>query len=798
MIYKYVYVLLVMFFVTIFSCTVDITGAPCNPEKNNCPSGQYCSEEGICKLGSPEMKDVMQIKDVNEVKDISEFDIKEEDILEIVDVEEITDAITDITINKCYKDEDCRSDAGRFICIDGKCVSGDCHSNSDCKTAGYPTCGDDHFCNTSCDNTKDCGTGYVCCQNMCKPGTCCENSDCGPNMRCVNNICTNQCEKNEDCESNKCCDNGLCANKFRGCCVNTDCETSSFGFSCINYICSCTSDYECPSNMICDKNSNPPVCKVGCSDIHKCQNGYICCNGKCIKGECCNSEDCTRAGYPTCANVNGSYICIDECNPQDSDPCNSLDNKSRCCKQDDNIFKCVIANCCNNGDCKEPDKPYCDTLIDTPNCVNRCDPASNINCGTDYICCSLGSYNMCFKGDCCSDNDCNSNYMCIGHKCVSEDCTENQGICQSDQKCCSSGQLKGLCYTGECCEDNMCKDNQIGHKCILSDYKCGCETNSDCNSGYICKDGKCIKGDCLFDSDCIDQTKPICINNYCTACTADLQCQNAQKGDICCNGVCRHGQCCASVDPSLPDCENYITKPICKEGICSSCSNSTECKNENLGTKCCMSGVFAGDCYDGECCSSYDCIDLGYANKPICHTSDRKCYPCNNDNECKNEFSSNLYRCCSVNGSSQSGSCYVGECCDDSQCSTNVEKKICNLDNYKCVQCLSNSDCGIIGYICCNNQCIKGECCNSNECIRESKGDYCYQYHCRKQCQDNRDCSSSSIYGTCCNNITTSPFPFCTSTTLGNGNCCITNGDCGSRTQKCCYGICILDTLPCD
>ncbi len=544
--------------------------------------------------------------------------------------------------------------------------------------------------------------------------------------------------------------------------------------------------------MICDKNVTPPSCKEGCSDIHKCQSGYICCNGKCLKGECCSSEDCTRPGYPLCKEINDEMKCVDVCDPSSKKKINSSDNKFRCCKQNDDNYRCVIARCCTNEDCKDPQKPYCETALETPDCVNRCGPSTgDLKCGEGFICCYVLNDYMCFSGNCCIDSDCTNDMKCIGHHCMEDNCISEPSICKTEEKCCQDGPMEGVCFTGECCSDTTCQNSNAGHKCLISTYKCGCMVNSDCNSGYVCVNGVCKTGNCINDADCKDLTYPVCVDNKCSKCTQDIQCKNASKGDICCSGECKKGECCVSISPSMLDCETYITRPICKDGLCSPCLNSEECINQNLGNKCCTRGSFAGDCYDGQCCSSFDCLESGNVQKPICHIGDRNCYPCQSDNECQLEFGNNQLKCCSIKSSAILGSCYSGECCDDTQCSTISGRPFCDPSTHNCVQCLNNYNCPLHS-ICCNNQCVRGDCCKDKDCMNAGTGNFCYQYHCRQRCPNLTDCANSEM-NECCTNITNYPFPFCV---YDGGKCCTGDSDCYAL-DKCCYGICIPKTVVC-
>ncbi|MCX7959500.1 MAG: hypothetical protein N3B13_10685, partial [Deltaproteobacteria bacterium] len=166
--------LFLIFILSQSNCTVDIEGAPCNPQLDNCPSGQYCSEEGVCRMGVKSIKDVMpdvSSEDRAEVRDIKE-DIylsdtaadeqtkdtdTEEDIIVSEDADvfyyDVSPDVTDISdagcSNKCNK--------GEKVCISQYAIN-ECVFNND--TGCYEWSGE-KFCNTPPENKCNGNTAIV-------------------------------------------------------------------------------------------------------------------------------------------------------------------------------------------------------------------------------------------------------------------------------------------------------------------------------------------------------------------------------------------------------------------------------------------------------------------------------------------------------------------------------------------------------------------------------------------------------------------------------------------------------------
>jgi hypothetical protein len=761
------------------SCTVNVTGAPCVTDQN-CPKGQYCGTDGLCKGGTRPGQDGGIPDGSDPGKDGGKTDAG--------------DAGTQDGGWKCTGSGQCDQDAGQHVCVGGACVPGNCVDRIECQDPGKPTCGTDHYCSDACDTDAGtvCGKNYRCCTGHCLEGDCCGDPDC-PAGKCLGNVCVTHCEKPDQCQSNLCCD-GTCAVPLKGCCSKEDCKNSDFGLRCDYNVCKCTEDSECKEGMICDKTTLQ--CKAGCSDVHPCKNtGDVCCGSACHAGDCCGNADCKDVGKPTCE----SFTCSGKCDPGD-DKCGL---GWKCCSSGDAGYSCTTAYCCSSADCKDADKPYCDLGNKTPQCINKCGPTvGDTKCGEGYVCCG----GTCHSGNCCETKDCAVG-KCINYNCA-KDCTEADGgsYCDISEKCCFTGANKGRCYNGACCDSIQCTASPNGKAC-LADFSCGCTVKGDCAGGQVCYKSKCINGDCVSSADCTDGAKPICgPDHYCKACSGDSSCVDSGKGEICCSGYCLKGSCCTSSSPTEDDCEEFVEKPVCDDATleCRGCINNLDCTEHGLDPKCCTtdSSMLKGDCYAGECCSSFNCTSVSELTKtPICDINNRTCTACQSDYQCRTDFNNPVLKCCKADGLAMRGACYSGTCCDNSQCSSPT--KYCNPKFLKCTECVENADCntgGNYAKVCCNGTCMTGGCCADADCIKSSglPNAVCYENRCRIHCGDSGNkCPTTTPAQTCCGNLMPplpTPFPLCST----SGHCCYKNSDCDFFLEKCCHGICIGTLMLCE
>lgn len=396
------------------SCSVDIEGAPCDPEKNNCPSGQYCTSEGVCRYGSRDI--TINIRDA--ISDSTNIDTGEdaisgeivEDIL-LSDREEIYDASEDtMDSGDISNDIEDIADTSDIIDIgdvevtdilDGGCISecssGEkrCISNNSLKecvlnnSSGCYEWSGEIFCNTPPDNYCKNNNTLIVYENS----GICDNNQCKYNFKTID--CKYGCENGRckdctpDCKNKQCGDDG-CGGSCGSC--------GDYAY-CSNYSCSCYQPYgNCDNDWSngceidlkndvkncggcgnkCKEVSNATIkCEEMVCKIDSCINFYGDCDKKYDNGcetqlttiyncgDCGN--DCTKLGWQNvyeykCVPGSYKYRCdIGQCNigyancnndPQDGCEVNTISNVNNCgaCNH-----KCEVQNGtpeCANGVCK--------------------------------------------------------------------------------------------------------------------------------------------------------------------------------------------------------------------------------------------------------------------------------------------------------------------------------------------------------------------------------------------------------------------------------------------------------------
>ena len=107
-------------------------------------------------------------------------------------------------------------------------------------------------------------------------------------------------------------------------------------------------------------------------------------------------------------------------------------------------------------------------------------------------------------------------------------CNAAMLMCVKDDSSCSATECKAA--TGIYYFGNVCIDDGYGGK------MCGCTKNSECNSGYTCDVDTCVNNSCSSDSGCA--AGYVCDNGTCkkpTGCSSDSGCA---AGYVCDNGTC--------------------------------------------------------------------------------------------------------------------------------------------------------------------------------------------------------------------------------------------------------------------
>lgn len=425
-----------------------------------------------CLSGKPDLSSPMKL-----VQDLSRT--AQADIDKAMGHADAAAACSKSLKNKCGPNERL-NDEGDCVCKDGyEYVDGECQ----------PKCGPNEA--RDADGKCDCKAGYEKvngkCLEKCGPGEERDSSGkcvsaCGSNERrgddgeceCIddyekiNGRCVPICKNGQERDASGRCVSACGKNEVR----NSDGE------------CVCRSGYELNDAGKCE-----PVGQR-CEDPSDCAKGYVCINGKCVF----QKSDCRRDGCPSgyeCNNKTGQCVFI----------------KKPGCTADD---ECPIGYECNTR---------------TGKCVFIKSDCRRDGCPSGYKCDPKTGQCVFIKtSGCQGDSGCKPGYVCSGGKCVSpfdkdyEDYTntmgqrdDDRGQKQADQTASdqtSSGGRTG--YSG----DDLTQDMDA----VQDDLKTECWKNSQCPSGYVCKNGRCVKekgcrknsecgaGQICKDGECVTQT----------------------------------------------------------------------------------------------------------------------------------------------------------------------------------------------------------------------------------------------------------------------------------------------------
>lgn len=296
-----------------------------------------------------------------------------------------------------------------------------------------------------------------------------------------------------------------------------------------------------------------------------CQHDSDCCTGacngtcaepfgqKCFAGDDCTSGTCTN-GACACSSDGGCAVDQDCCNGMSCEQLSSLQGieSGQCCLPLGSVCENYGENC---DGCTTTYNFCCNQ-----NCVdNQCEclPPNYGGCETDADCCqgkcvyeadSFGnvSHTECLNGpgEPCENVDASSPFACYSRNCVDGgcgQCSEPNGLCASDNDCCSGLVCADfpriyapvfINYGLNCCSPNGLSCDG-GFDCCSevcgSDGTCACQTTSEqCYSDHGC----CAGGACMPQS--------IDAGTY-TCCQADSQ--GCVSDHDCCSGTCQNQQC---------------------------------------------------------------------------------------------------------------------------------------------------------------------------------------------------------------------------------------------------------------
>jgi len=488
------------------------------------------------------------------------------------------------------------SDSNSASCVKDSVQCSETGRPQICTDKGWqdlPECGLDETCQlgkcsgTSClqEGTKRCSDDDI--PQVCENGMWKTQSACANETTCMSGYCVESCSTEAE---RRCAENTpqVCTNKLW--ISQKTCEANSI---CSNGECveSCTVDGE----KRCTTDGVPQACVQGTW-----KDQQVCgANARCEKGECIST---TPAACDAAACKTASYYRGDKC----------VDNGLK-----------EVCGCEKNSDCKTG--YICDTYS------NVCD----IKCTPEYCTAQTSGYtgNVCieFTFDdskyedcgCNSNSDCKAGYSCdeFQYKCI-KDCNPNECKAQTTD------------YSGNVCITYKEEDTGEGYT------YCGCNSQSDCKSGYTCnlEFNFCSKSSntdvCSVDT-CKAASEATYKGDACVMQSKGTDCGCSKQED------CREGYFC-----------NYQDICIIDKDI-SECATDNDCKiktGDNYWGDRCLVNYYDGgsDTYCG-CKSSKDCktnyaCDLTY-------------------NECTYVGNTEEYQCSAALCRTMEGDDYSGDTC---------------------------------------------------------------------------------------------------------------------------------------
>ena len=213
-----------------------------------------------------------------------------------------------------------------------------------------------------------------------------------------------------------------------------------------------------------------------------------------------------------CRNIEGDYIWV-------AGRCCPDTNNNNFCDDDEGLGSCTTGKECEQSGCMDYNQfiPY-DCVVGEDNCLHK----KEVNIQIDR--CSV---------ECLNAEGCNLGQKCVNYKCENKVCGDGQcddtENCKcvdcptpKDSKCC-----EGVVYKGDCCSNEDCNEDEEtceNNICTLIP-KCGdgmcngdetCLTcDKDCiKEGEFCCNEVVVSGDCCTNEDC--EGDEICTDNVCT------------------------------------------------------------------------------------------------------------------------------------------------------------------------------------------------------------------------------------------------------------------------------------------
>jgi len=383
---------------------------------------------------------------------------------------------------------------------------------------------------------------------------------------------------------------------------------------------------DCPEGQECNSDTCEPK-PVECLADFECTYPEVCApmgkNGELI----CYEEPSDQSYAAFDPNIIGCESCADYCAPE------GVCKPQPCLRNDD----CNCGICGGGGFCLE----RCQTDVDCGG--GRCRKGECIECISNFDCVrQYGEGTLCNEGKC--DTPCYTGLS-------TGDCFEglNDGdTCHSCPDKCPIGapcrKVDEVCNVEEVYDVLQERTKVHITQCVVC--RNSCITSSDCEDGTVCGGfGYCrpTDGRCTYDSDCAEEAlqsnkELVCSNNTCieagVTCFTNTDCD---EGEVCDNGKCVVGECgSADTCPQGKVCNGnqcvWQCGPDSEVFLCGdggNCPPGFYCSaDETIGGYCLRPGVTLStvrdpECATGEICCDGGCLPKVYGKKECC--SDKSC-----------------------------------------------------------------------------------------------------------------------------------------------------------------------------
>jgi len=302
----------------------------------------------------------------------------------------------------------------------------------------------------ACDDNGDCPVDVACASGECggPDGPCSADSQCAPGLACQSGRCSScptNCATHACGTSNGCGGTCACGTKVPGeqCFIDLDCSN---GVHCSSGVCGG------------EGASCPPPCAPGLT----CDSGVCACEPSCDGKDCGDDDGCGG----TCRCGTGTDGCTVPADCEEGLTC-----QAGTCVDLDCLLNPVLFGCGFPG----------------ARCGSRCTPhpvcTSNADCDSGDICPPANGWRYAVPGyRVCEKPDCSTSAAELGCGGPMSEC----GVCEDCLPQCAGKQC------GDASLADGCGGFCIG---VCGPGKAGCQRDSDCGGGYLCREERCVPAD---------------------------------------------------------------------------------------------------------------------------------------------------------------------------------------------------------------------------------------------------------------------------------------------------------------